>query len=376
MDAPDEFLCPISYDMMEDPVRAQDGFVYDRKSIERWFVSSNRSPMTNLPLVSQALLPDTDLQRAIKAFRAKHMKYTTLNFTKEHVLRRSTVAHLAATWNLTRVVVCSRANEMWQLRDDRLVQIPGTASMVAVSSDSTATAYWDEIVVRWPGHDATIVTRGQFITALALEEQTVFAGCADGIVRVYNARTPSAYTMLQGHRSSVSSMHVWGNTLITGSYDRSVRVWDVARQVCVAELHDHTRGVGCVTGQGTTVVSGSMDKTVKVWDTRSGKCTYTYGNHKGDVKAVAYVPNHNVVLSGGLHGELHMWAVGQKDASAYTGNTRHTGHITGIVVDAHGTKCVTGASDGRVVCWDFVEEMRLREAGVPDDLKEHKVHPI
>jgi hypothetical protein len=35
---PNELLCPISSELMEDPVMTVDGFTYERKNIERWYV--------------------------------------------------------------------------------------------------------------------------------------------------------------------------------------------------------------------------------------------------------------------------------------------------------------------------------------------------
>jgi hypothetical protein len=33
---PVEFTCPISSDLMEDPVLTSDNFTYERKNVERW----------------------------------------------------------------------------------------------------------------------------------------------------------------------------------------------------------------------------------------------------------------------------------------------------------------------------------------------------
>ena len=35
-DAPEEFLCPISCDVMDDPVVAADNRTYEHKAIQRW----------------------------------------------------------------------------------------------------------------------------------------------------------------------------------------------------------------------------------------------------------------------------------------------------------------------------------------------------
>lgn len=45
-----DLLCPISMDFMEDPVMAEDGHFYDRKSITDWMKKNNTSPITKQEL--------------------------------------------------------------------------------------------------------------------------------------------------------------------------------------------------------------------------------------------------------------------------------------------------------------------------------------
>ncbi|XP_076119651.1 WD repeat, SAM and U-box domain-containing protein 1-like [Alosa pseudoharengus] len=69
--APDEFLCPITQEVLKDPVIAADGFSYEREAIERWIGTKNRtSPMTNLPLPTTMLTPNRMLKMAINRWRA------------------------------------------------------------------------------------------------------------------------------------------------------------------------------------------------------------------------------------------------------------------------------------------------------------------
>ncbi|NXU53948.1 WSDU1 protein, partial [Turnix velox] len=63
---PDEFLCPITRELMKDPVIAADGYSYEKDAIESWISSKRRSsPMTNLPLPSAVLTPNRTLRMAI-----------------------------------------------------------------------------------------------------------------------------------------------------------------------------------------------------------------------------------------------------------------------------------------------------------------------
>ncbi|XP_021572003.1 WD repeat, SAM and U-box domain-containing protein 1 isoform X2 [Carlito syrichta] len=63
---PDEFVCPITRELMKDPVIASDGYSYEKEAMENW-ISKNRrtSPMTNLILPSVILTPNRTLKMAI-----------------------------------------------------------------------------------------------------------------------------------------------------------------------------------------------------------------------------------------------------------------------------------------------------------------------
>lgn len=48
--------CPISHQLLVDPVMAEDGVIYERKCIERWLREKRTSPATNTPM-GRALVP-------------------------------------------------------------------------------------------------------------------------------------------------------------------------------------------------------------------------------------------------------------------------------------------------------------------------------
>jgi len=63
---PHEFRCPITKDVMLDPVMAADGHTYERSAIERWLSSGHRtSPVTNAVLTSRNLLPNYAIRSQI-----------------------------------------------------------------------------------------------------------------------------------------------------------------------------------------------------------------------------------------------------------------------------------------------------------------------
>ncbi|XP_040890108.1 WD repeat, SAM and U-box domain-containing protein 1 isoform X1 [Toxotes jaculatrix] len=70
---PDEFLCPITRELMKEPVIAADGYSYERAAIESWINTKNRtSPMTNLPLLTTLLTPNHTLKMAIGRWKTSH----------------------------------------------------------------------------------------------------------------------------------------------------------------------------------------------------------------------------------------------------------------------------------------------------------------
>ncbi|XP_057709435.1 WD repeat, SAM and U-box domain-containing protein 1-like isoform X2 [Corythoichthys intestinalis] len=74
-DCPDEFMCPISRELMKEPVIASDGFSYERESIESWIKGKNRSsPMTNLPLQTTVLTPNRALKMAISRWKGSQQQ--------------------------------------------------------------------------------------------------------------------------------------------------------------------------------------------------------------------------------------------------------------------------------------------------------------
>lgn len=68
-DAPEEYLCTISQEVMNDPVIADDNQHYDRKNIQRWLdEGKTTSPYTRKPM-GNVLKDDLELKRAIMDWR-------------------------------------------------------------------------------------------------------------------------------------------------------------------------------------------------------------------------------------------------------------------------------------------------------------------
>ena len=69
---PVDYLCPITQELMRDPVLTCDGSMYERQAIEHWLTKRTTSPVTNEPLAALTLVPCNMARSRIRAFVDEH----------------------------------------------------------------------------------------------------------------------------------------------------------------------------------------------------------------------------------------------------------------------------------------------------------------
>lgn len=68
-DIPLELICPITHELMREPVTAEDGFTYERDAILSWFDRGKvTSPMTNEELPNLDLVDNDEIKQQIDEF--------------------------------------------------------------------------------------------------------------------------------------------------------------------------------------------------------------------------------------------------------------------------------------------------------------------
>ncbi|CAI9785532.1 unnamed protein product [Fraxinus pennsylvanica] len=73
---PVHFRCPISLDLMKDPVTLSSGMTYDRDSIEAWFEAGNSTcPVTNQVLRNLEPIPNQSIRRMIQDWCVEKRSY-------------------------------------------------------------------------------------------------------------------------------------------------------------------------------------------------------------------------------------------------------------------------------------------------------------
>ena len=67
-EVPDDYVCPITSEIMTDPVSTLDGFTYERAAITEWLRTKDTSPKTGATLESKTLIPNHLVRSMILAF--------------------------------------------------------------------------------------------------------------------------------------------------------------------------------------------------------------------------------------------------------------------------------------------------------------------
>jgi hypothetical protein len=96
MSTPEEFICPISLEIMKDPVICEDGNSYERTHIIEWLKHSKTSPLTREPLVSDRIMPNESLKNAINVWLKKQK-----NKKKSDIPKKIIVKEIQQPYNYT-----------------------------------------------------------------------------------------------------------------------------------------------------------------------------------------------------------------------------------------------------------------------------------
>jgi hypothetical protein len=65
---PNEFLCPITTEIMKDPVMLTDGHVYEKQAIKQWLTNHDTSPLTKAKVDKNIIIPCFVLRKLIHDF--------------------------------------------------------------------------------------------------------------------------------------------------------------------------------------------------------------------------------------------------------------------------------------------------------------------
>ena len=71
---PDSYLCPVTSELMLDPVATADGFTYEFAAIRQWLNKKETSPVTNERLESSRLIINHAVRKLIAGIVVEHIR--------------------------------------------------------------------------------------------------------------------------------------------------------------------------------------------------------------------------------------------------------------------------------------------------------------
>ena len=71
---PNSFFCPITHNLMRDPVVIEDGVSYEHDAIKKWLETNCTSPFTNEDVDEDVVIKNTNLKNVINLWLESHKK--------------------------------------------------------------------------------------------------------------------------------------------------------------------------------------------------------------------------------------------------------------------------------------------------------------
>ena len=276
---PANFCCPISMDVMSDPVMIATGHTYDRGCIEKWFQSGHQTcPLSGQRLRHSELTPNIALRNVIQARPLPKAPRTGPPCPQQKAQSRSNAIGMQE-WAVAHGVSLKPRGE--------------TCASPAPPRPHILT-----------GHD-------EIVWALEYSDGRIFSASADRTVRVWCAAEKRCTAVLEGHTRPVLSLAAAGGVLFSGSYDNTIRVWDVATSRCCAVLKGHLDAVRALAIVGDYLFSGSYDSTLRAWrlqargDQPRFACAAVLRRHSEPVRALVGLAGR--VFSGSYDHTVCCW---------------------------------------------------------------------
>ncbi|KNC49676.1 WD repeat domain 3 [Thecamonas trahens ATCC 50062] len=154
------------------------------------------------------------------------------------------------------------------------------------------------------------------VTSLILssDASAVFAGYADGSLRVWDLASASVLLTFNGHKSATTCLAEGQGSsgsllLASGSKDTDIIVWDVVGEEGLYRLRGHKDMITAVAllSSSPRLVSASKDSLVKVWDLESQSCIQTLVGHRAQVWSLTFSPDESRMISGAVDACLRVW---------------------------------------------------------------------
>jgi WD40 repeat protein len=253
------------------------------------------------------------------------------------------------------------------------------AIAVAYSPDSqtAVSASWDKSVIQWDlfGRGAEIRrfegnTDWVYSGALSDDGKTALSGSKDGSLILWDVPTGTIIREFE-YPSAINSVALNGSQALTGSADGSVILWDTTTGKEIRRFEGHHAPVRAVafSPDGQTILSAggnvqvgpdrAIDNRIILWNATTGELIRQFEGHTAPVRSVTFSPDGKQILSGSDDMHLILW-------NAETGAMirqfeGHTDSVWSVAFSPDGKQALSGSRDTTVILWNLATGAEIHQ---------------
>lgn len=185
------------------------------------------------------------------------------------------------------------------------------------------------------------------------EEKRLLCGTSAGHLHVLDMQQRQETRNIEAHRAGIFDLALNGNKIISAGGEGCLKVWDRETLTLLANIQHSDKKARVIAFHPTLpqMAVGYSDATIRVFDSNSFELLQEINGHSNTVMALAYSPNGEFLLSGGLDAVLKIWKVYKGFAPVQTINA-HWLHINAIQYSPAGQYFATASMDKTLKIWD------------------------
>lgn len=178
---------------------------------------------------------------------------------------------------------------------------------------------------------------------------------ADGVARIWNARTGQLVRALPGHNGWVmfGQFSRDGARLLTASDDGAARIWSVSDGREVLRLRadaDAEFNSAEFSKNGSRIVTAQSNNRATIWDASSGRRLLDLNGHTGSVLEATFSPNDTRVATASRDHTARLWdAASGRELRRFEG---HVGTVASLAFSPQGERLVTASTDNSARIWE------------------------
>jgi WD40 repeat protein len=159
--------------------------------------------------------------------------------------------------------------------------------------------------------NATNFTSPPATTICIGDDESIFIGYADGILKNYSNDFSEKLFEIQAHKGNINCIYVDGNYILTGGQDGIVRVWTRRNHELVMQIpahHSNVREVFADVNKPNLIYSCGDDRELICYDMKLQKRLNTQRVNNGIITGIAQkFERENEIISVGINCPLCVW---------------------------------------------------------------------